>query len=131
MTIREKYEEFLARRDEVAADTLGKYFLHQVGRYVHPFRICGNVWYLGDTWVCVHLIDTGEGLLLIDSGNCGAEAMLAPTAINQQRFYLEQVGERTVQAKALLGPCSRTDLGIVKYHFEVGAGKESFEWAKT
>ncbi len=56
-------------------------------------------------------------------------AMLAPTAINQQRFYLEQVGERTVRAKALLGPCSKTDLGIVKYHFEVGAGKESFEWA--
>ncbi len=90
MTIREKYEEFLARRDEVAADTLGKYFLHQVRRYVHPFRICGNVWYLGDTWVCVHLIDTGEGLLLIDSGNCGAEAMLVQ-AIWEAGFRPEDV----------------------------------------
>ncbi len=56
-------------------------------------------------------------------------ALLAPTAINQQRFRLEQVGERAVRAKALLGPCFKIDLGIVKYHFELGAGKENFEWA--
>ena len=55
-------------------------------------------------------------------------AMLAPTAINQQRFFFEQVGERGVKARALLGPCSKTDLGIVKLHFELGAGKENFEW---
>jgi hypothetical protein len=24
---------------------------------------------------------------------------------------------------------SKMDLGIVKYHFEVGAGKDNFEWA--
>ena len=24
---------------------------------------------------------------------------------------------------------TQIDLGIVKYHFEVGAGKENFEWA--
>jgi hypothetical protein len=24
---------------------------------------------------------------------------------------------------------SKMDLGIVKYHFELGAGKENFEWA--
>ena len=55
-------------------------------------------------------------------------AMLAPTAVNQQRFHLEQAGERGVRAKALLGPCSKIDLGIVKYHFELGAGKENFNW---
>ncbi len=55
-------------------------------------------------------------------------AMLAPTAINQQQFYIERVGERGVRAKALVGPCSKTDLGIVKYHFELGAGKENFDW---
>jgi len=54
--------------------------------------------------------------------------MLAPTAINQQRFWFEQIGERGVKAKALLGPCSKVDLGIVKYHFELGAGKENFDW---
>lgn len=55
---------------------MGKYWADQEKRYIHPFRICGNVYYVGDDWVCVHLIDTGDGLLLIDSGNCGATAML-------------------------------------------------------
>jgi hypothetical protein len=27
-----------------------------------------------------------------------------------------------------MGPFSKVDLGIGKYHFEVGAGKENFEW---
>jgi len=59
----------------------------------------------------------------------GMEAvLLAPTAINQQRFYFQQVGEHGVKAKALIGPCSKTDLGIVKYHFELGAGKDNFDW---
>lgn len=55
-------------------------------------------------------------------------AALAPTAINQQRFYFELVGSNTVRAKALFGPCSKIDLGIVKYHFELGAGKDNFKW---
>lgn len=55
-------------------------------------------------------------------------ALLAPTAMNQQRFYLEQRGEH-VAAKAKLGFYSKVDLGIVKYHFELGAGKGNFTWA--
>lgn len=50
-------------------------------------------------------------------------AALAPTAINQQRFlFVYQNGK--VSCKALFGPCSKTDLGIVKYHFELGAGRK-------
>lgn len=56
-------------------------------------------------------------------------ALNAPTAINQQRFKIERAGERGIKIKALLGPCSKTDLGIVKYHFELGAGVENFDWA--
>ena len=58
----------------------------------------------------------------------GAEAaLLAPTAVNQQkyRFYLD---DGAVSVKAGFGPCTRIDLGIVKYHFEIGAGKENFRW---
>ena len=55
-------------------------------------------------------------------------ALLAPTAVNQQRFRLEQAGERGVRARALLGPCYKIDIGIVRYHFELGAGKENFDW---
>lgn len=54
-------------------------------------------------------------------------ALMAPTAVNQQKFYLTLNGNK-VKAKAGLGPCSKMDLGIVKYHFEIGAGKENFEW---
>ncbi len=33
-----------------------------------PFRITDDIWYVGNTSVAVHLIDTGGGLLLIDTG---------------------------------------------------------------
>lgn len=36
--------------------------------WIDPFRIFGNLYYVGDKRVCVHLIDTGDGLILIDSG---------------------------------------------------------------
>ncbi|MDO4332997.1 MAG: nitroreductase family protein [Eubacteriales bacterium] len=55
-------------------------------------------------------------------------ALLAPTAMNQQKFLLTQKG-RQVTAKAQMGFYTKLDLGIVKYHFEIGAGKENFEWA--
>lgn len=35
---------------------------------IEPFRIFGNLWYVGDRNVCMHLIDTGEGLILFDTG---------------------------------------------------------------
>jgi len=76
MTMREQYEAYAARREAVRGEDLGSVFVEQERRYVQPFRLYGPIWYVGDSWVCVHLIDTGDGLLLIDSGNCGATAML-------------------------------------------------------
>ncbi len=55
-------------------------------------------------------------------------ALLAPTALNQQKFkFLLQNGK--VATKAGIGFYTKIDLGIAKYHFEVAAGKENFEWA--
>lgn len=54
-------------------------------------------------------------------------ALLAPTAMNQQQFKLT-LDNDAVEAKALRGVCAKVDLGIVKYHFELGAGKENFHW---
>lgn len=49
--------------------------------------------------------------------------ILAPTGLNRQNFFFTLVGSAVeVYAK------NRIDLGIVKYHFEVGAGKENFVW---
>lgn len=55
-------------------------------------------------------------------------ALLAPTATNQQKFTLTLEGDK-VKAKAGLGFYSKMDLGIVKYHFEVGSGRDSSIWA--
>ena len=57
-------------------------------------------------------------------------AMLAPTAVNQQRFCFVLLGEHTVRAEVGRGACTKIDLGIVKYHFEIGAGTEPFRWDK-
>ncbi|HAX83762.1 MAG TPA: nitroreductase [Ruminococcaceae bacterium] len=55
-------------------------------------------------------------------------AMLAPTAVNQQKF-LFTLDNDTVYAKALRAFYSKMDLGIAKYHFEIGAGDAEFKWA--
>ena len=55
-------------------------------------------------------------------------ALLAPTAMNQQKFQLTLNGDQ-LTAKAGTAFYSKVDLGIVKYHFELGAGKENFTWA--
>lgn len=68
--------------------------------------------------------------------NRGVEAaQLAPTAVNQQKFFIEYVGikegnRHKVRAKATFSMMGYTqlDLGIVKLHFEIGAEKESFDW---
>ncbi|MGN1375911.1 MAG: nitroreductase family protein [Prevotella sp.] len=61
-------------------------------------------------------------------------ALLAPTAVNQQKFFFEYAGMNNschqVRAKkgfSFVG-YTRIDLGIAKYHFETGAGKNNFEW---
>ena len=63
-------------------------------------------------------------------------ALLAPTAVNQQKFFFEYIPARDgkpvrVLAKrnfSLIG-FTQMDLGIAKCHFEIRAGKENFEWA--
>ena len=61
-------------------------------------------------------------------------ALLAPTAVNQQKFSFEHVGVKNgkhlIHAKkgfSMIG-YTQMDLGIAKYHFEIGAGKDNFEW---
>ncbi len=54
-------------------------------------------------------------------------AMLAPTGVNKQGFKFERDGNRV---KMIIGnsTLSQIDGGIVKYHFEMGAGTENFSW---
>lgn len=43
---------------------------------IEPFAIADGLYYVGDKKVCIHLIDTGDGLILIDSGYLGAAHLL-------------------------------------------------------
>lgn len=54
-------------------------------------------------------------------------ALLAPTAMNQQKFMFT-LKDNQVSVKAGMGFYAKIDLGIVKYHFEVGAGETGWEW---
>lgn len=56
-------------------------------------------------------------------------AMLAPTAMNKQKFRFTLNGDGKVSAKTAGGPYTEVDLGIAKLHFELGAGKDNFQWA--
>ena len=61
--------------------------------------------------------------------------LLAPTAMNQQKFYFEYEApvngnKATVIATkrfSIFG-YTKIDLGIAKCHFEIGADKTNFEW---
>lgn len=48
-------------------------------------------------------------------------ALLAPTAVNQQKFFLEIDGDEAV-IKAGIGPLTKLDCGIVRYNFEAASG---------
>ena len=63
-------------------------------------------------------------------------ALLAPTAINQQKFSFELLPTEESQPARVLAKrhfslvgYTQMDLGIARYHFEIGAGKENFLWA--
>lgn len=68
-------------------------------------------------------------------------ALLAPTALNQQRFYIKMLSngfladcpagkpQVSIRPTFSLAGYTHIDLGIVKLHFEIGAGHEHFEWA--
>lgn len=60
-------------------------------------------------------------------------ALMAPTAVNQQKFYFEFIPPKKVKpvkGTSLVG-YTKIDLGIAMYNFEVGAGRDNFEWTDS
>ena len=88
----------------------------------------------GTTQGVAHKSKSADAVSTADEPDCAwfstgvAAALLAPTAMNQQKFSFQKRGS-TVSAKAGLGFYSKIDLGIAKLHFELGAGRENFTWA--
>jgi hypothetical protein len=53
-------------------------------------------------------------------------AMLAPTAVDQQKFLITLAGDHA-EFQSLGGFYSAIDLGIVRYHYEVGSGPHGID----
>lgn len=56
-------------------------------------------------------------------------ALLAPTALNQQKFHFQYISDDMVRATTSWGFYCKMDLGIAKLHFELGAMGHSVTWA--
>ena len=60
-------------------------------------------------------------------------ALLAPTAVNQQKFYFEYIPDdkvKPIKGSSLVG-YTKIDLGIAMYNFEIGAGRDNFHWVDS
>ncbi len=69
--------------------------------------------------VCNHTANMPEWFL-----NGMEAALLAPTAMNQQKFFFELLPDSKINADCGKGFYTKLDFGIVKYHFEIGAGRK-------
>ena len=69
----QQFEEIRVRR--TAAES-SKFYAVPGAYRTEPFRMADHLWYVGDKKVCVHLIETPEGHILIDSGYPGAAHLL-------------------------------------------------------
>lgn len=67
-----KYQEFRANYDHKNK----AFYTNPSIAMIEPFQIADGLYYVGDKKVCIHLIDTGDGLILIDSGYIGAAHIL-------------------------------------------------------
>lgn len=70
------YKEHMERFAELTADPRSRCISRPGEFYQKPFQMFGNLYYVGDKFVCAHLVDTGDGLLLFDSVNTGQGGML-------------------------------------------------------
>jgi metallo-beta-lactamase class B len=76
MSMKKDYEAFLAKKEAFFSRPISEMWKHQEKRYMKPFQIFGNLYYVGESWVCIYLINTGDGLLLLDAGNYDTSGML-------------------------------------------------------
>lgn len=76
-----------------------------------------------------------ESFYKVFAGNCPSwflegvsAAMLAPTAMNQQKFFFTLLDNGKVKLEVGTGVFTKIDFGILKYHFEVGTNGYRFLW---
>lgn len=76
-------------------------------------------------------VSTYDGAVVPDwFGNGVNAALLAPTGLNRQPFMITGSGNRVTISSASGMPFTGIDVGLAAYHFELGAGKQHFEWRR-
>ncbi|MEC7975271.1 MAG: pectin acetylesterase-family hydrolase [Pseudomonadota bacterium] len=83
-------------------------------QYVQPFQIFDNVYYVGIDWVAAYLIDTGDGLVLIDS--------LYGKWINVLERNIRQLGFDPADIKYLINTHGHFDHAGGSAHFQKNYG---------
>lgn len=77
MTMLADYRAHMERYDQLMENKMFARLNARQGLLYHkPFQMFGNLYYVGDSYVCAHLVDTGDGLLLFDAVNAGQGGML-------------------------------------------------------
>lgn len=113
---------------------IGGTFNHGVAKYADGKKVIGIVAVgYGETNGVPHKSKSAEQVShydgeALDWFRNGVEAaLLAPTAMNCQGFRLIGSGNgvKVEKTSAMFTPADR---GRVKYHFELGAGKDNFHW---
>lgn len=77
----EWYEERMRQLREDKAKKKARYYAEPSSKAIAPFRIADDLYYVGDQMVCVHLIRTDEGMILIDAGYPCAKHLLMESII--------------------------------------------------
>ena len=73
-------EEFLIAKKKEATDRYHAkhkaFYANPSKAKTEPFQMADQLYYVGDKNVCIHLVDTGDGLVLLDSGYIGSDHLL-------------------------------------------------------
>lgn len=62
------YDEWAQKRIKDYDEKHADFYAEPSIEYIEPFKIADDLYYVGDKLVCVHLIRTDEGLILLDAG---------------------------------------------------------------
>lgn len=143
-TMLERYQEHTARREEAIANSPKGDPFAFYERYLPPFNYWGNITYVGDNWCSSYIVDTGDGLVMLDSGcPAGSVAMLIQTIWEAgfnprdvkyliiEHCHIDHAGGANFM-KNMFGTkliCSRMEADVLREHPEWSAMMDSSDIA--